>query len=128
MISLVTPVALPIGTLSYFSLNNILTTPSYNNTYLFDVYVYGFATPTPITESWSDYLVVSPLVLSALTTNVVAYSKAKGRYTILTVTLTSTLPIPSAATQTVFTQQKGFLEFLFTGTSTNLGITGATSG
>lgn len=114
----------PLSTLRRFRLVNVITTPLYPANVLFDIESYLNDGSTLI-ETWTDYMIVTAAAFSS-PYNVDTLERYQGRKTIITGSFTTPYTIPAGITQERTTDLKGYLEFTFSGTATDLGL-GVTS-
>ena len=122
-ITLVFPnaVSFPLGFVRKFRLqNNLITAPTTNSTYLFDITSY-LTDGTTVIESWTDYVIVAPAPWTATPTGT-TLERYPGRTTVLTFSMTTQVKVPAGVNQYKSTDTKGFLEFEFTNTATDLGL------
>ncbi len=112
-------IGFPLGYTRLFRLQNLITTPSTNGTFLFDLTSFLTDGTTTI-ESWTDYLIVQPAPFATYTATTL--ERFSGRTTILTFTMTTPVKIPAGVNQYKATDTKGFLEFEFKNTATDLGL------
>lgn len=124
-LTLPTTASFPLGTSCSFRLDNVITTPTYNGTLLFDITTYKSGGTIAI-ESWTDAMVATSVAFPA--SNAASLCIGRGLTTILTLSFTTGLAVPAGITQTKATDTKGFIELEFTGiTSAQLGATSATN-
>lgn len=109
---------------SSFSLSNVITTPTNNGTFLFDITSYSSDGVT-ILESWSDYMTATSV--SFTSPSVSSLCIGSGKTTILTFTFTTGLDVPAGITQTKATDTKGFIELTFATITTSQLVGGGTA-
>lgn len=103
---------------SSFRLLNVITTPVYNGTFLFDLTSYK--TDGTVIESWTDYFIATPVQFPQYSAS--SLCVGVGKTTILTISFTTGLDVPAGITQTKASDVKGFIEIEFTDiTSIQLG-------
>jgi len=113
-----------LGSTSLFTINNVVTTPPYNGSFLIDVTAYD-TDGTTVIESWSVYLFVTPPEFPSA--SVSSLCLGRGKTTILSFTFLTQQEVPAGITQTSATDKKGFIELEFTNHVPDLGYTGATA-
>ena len=95
---------------SSYRLQNVITTPTFNGTFLFDITSYK-SDGTTVIESWTDYLIVTPVPFPQYSASSLCIGI--GKTTILTFTFTTGLEVPAAIQQTKASDTKGFIEIEF---------------
>jgi hypothetical protein len=104
-----TDVSFTANQLSYIRLNNILTTPDTNGSYLFDLTTY--ADGVTISESWSDMVITS--ASGYLSASVTSFCTGQIKQTILTFNMMTNFTIPAGIVQSKATDLKGYIQMDF---------------
>jgi len=116
-------ISFPLGINKQFRLNNLITTPFNNGTYLFDITSY-LSDGITVIESWTDYLTVSPIEFAVAGNSLTSLDRVTGVKTVLTAQITTTTRIPAGVIQYKASDTKGFieLEFKSAGFASDLGF------
>ena len=123
-----TGAALPISLTHSIVISSVFLTPATNNTYAFDC-----TTMTDISnvlESWSSFLTItSPGFVTTPTALAVSnFYSTVGSYSVLDVSFTTNYVLRDGSPQNLASDLRGFIQFSFTGVSSNLGWTSLSSG
>lgn len=116
---------IPLGSMSSIRLQNkVVTTGPQNATYLFDVTTYD-SLNTPL-ESWSEIMVTTPPTFPVYSASSLCWGDSLK--TVISIIFSPQYDIPNSIVQTSAFDTKGFIEFEFLNSLSNLGFTWATQG